>query len=165
MESKIKERKRTHMERDRGWERTERKKPIFLLEWSRNTMLCLMDTLTVKDTAKRGEGQLKFSFKFCYFKCLAPEVRLNSLIWKSFRALLPQGNEMWLTVVYEPETCSRLLVVRVELKPQIVGSAGKGQTLHQRARVCAKQWRCPIFTVIQLIGDRKEHEGVFCCFD
>lgn len=26
-------------------------------------MLCLMDTLTVKDTEKQGEGQLKFSFK------------------------------------------------------------------------------------------------------
>lgn len=57
-------------------------------------MLCLMDTLTVKDTVKQGEGQLKISFKLCYLKCLAPEVRLNSLIWKSFRALLPQGNEM-----------------------------------------------------------------------
>lgn len=71
-----------------------KKKLIFLQECSRNTMLCLMDTLTVKDTVKQGESQLKISFKFCYLKCLAPEMRLNSLIWKSFRALLPQRNEI-----------------------------------------------------------------------
>lgn len=56
-------------------------------------------------------------------------------------------------------------MVRVELKPQIVGSAGKGQTLHQRARVCAEQRRRPVFTVIQLTRDREEYEGVLRCFD
>lgn len=56
-------------------------------------MLLLIDTMTVKDIVK-GKGQLKFPFKFCYLKSLAPEVRLNSLLWKSFRALLPVGNEM-----------------------------------------------------------------------
>lgn len=92
VETKRKKKERGFTGRDRERERTERRKLIFLQERSRNTTLCLMDTLTVKDTVKQGEGQLKFSFKFCYLKCPAPEERLNSLIWKSFRALLPQGN-------------------------------------------------------------------------
>lgn len=75
--------KEIHIKRDSAREREDRKKHFFSLqEWHRNTMLCLIVTLTVKDTARQGEGQLKFSFKFCYLKCLAPGVRLNSLIWK-----------------------------------------------------------------------------------
>lgn len=140
--------------RETGTEREERKKLIFLPEWCRNTMLCLMDTLTVKDTVKQGEGQLKFTFKFCYEKWLGPDVKLNSPIWKRFRVLLLQGNEMWLTVVYEPEPRCRRLLIGVEFKPQIVGSAGKGQTLHRCVCVGAKEWSCTVFSIIHLIRDR-----------
>lgn len=167
METKGKEGKRIQIERDRGRERERRggkKKANFPAGMAqKHPTLCLMDTLTVKDTVKQGEGQLKFSFKFCYLKCLGLEVRLNSLIWKSFRALLPQGNEMWLTVVYELEPrCCRLLV-RIKFKPQIVGGAGKGQTLHRRACVRAKERGCTVFTIVHLIRHREEHDGEFCC--
>lgn len=155
VESKGKEGKGIHIQGEKSL--------IFLQECYRNTMLCLMDTLTMKDTVKQNEGQLKFSSKFCSLKCLAPEVRLKSLIWKSFRALLPLGNEMWLTVVYEPEPCCCHLLVRGKFKPQIVGGAGEGQTLHQRACVRAKERGCTVFTIIHLNRGRDEHNEDFCC--
>ena len=52
---KEKEVKEIHKEQKRGKEKTERKLLIFLLERGRNTMLSLIDTLTVKDTVKQGE--------------------------------------------------------------------------------------------------------------
>lgn len=112
-----------------------------------------MDTLAVKDMQRQGEGQLKPFFKLCYLKCQTSKMRLNSLIWTEFWALLLQANAMWLTVVYEAESCCRWLKVWVEFKPQIVGSAGQGQALHQCACVSPKKGSRSILTIVQLIKD------------
>lgn len=58
-------------------------------------------------------------------------------------------------MVYEPEPRGRHLLVGVEFKPQIIGSAGEGQTLHRRACVGAKEWGGTILAIIHLSMDRE----------
>lgn len=61
---------------------------------------------------------------------------------------------MRLTVVCELEACCCRLLVGGKFQPKIVGGAGEEETLHRHARVCAKERRCAIFTIVDLIGDR-----------
>lgn len=69
---------------------------------------------------------------------------------------------MGLTLICQLEPCGRLLLVRVEFKPQRVGSGGEGQALHGRARVRAEHWRRAVPTVVHLVPDKKERGGYFC---